>query len=90
MTQNTKVPGKFYPLQHSEWLKACHELTPAQRDVLYYLRTLDPYGNGLEINCAEIARELSSDRKQIHPDQAIATRFGLLELEATSQAIPIL
>lgn len=66
MTQNTKVPGKFYPLQHSEWLKACHELTPAQRDVLYYLRTLDPYGNGLEINCAEIARELSSDRKQIH------------------------
>ncbi len=62
---NSKINGKFYPLKHSEWLIACRELTPSKRDVLYYLRTLDPYGDGVEINCAEIARQLSSERRNI-------------------------
>ncbi|WP_228061087.1 MULTISPECIES: MarR family transcriptional regulator [unclassified Coleofasciculus] len=65
MTQ-TKIQGKFYPLQHTEWLRACHELTPAQRDVLYFIRTLDPYGEGLEVSIAEIARQLSTDQKTVH------------------------
>lgn len=65
MTQ-TKIQGKFYPLQHNEWLRACHELTPSQRDVLYFIRTLDPYGEGLEISIAEIARQLSTKNKTVH------------------------
>jgi hypothetical protein len=36
MTQ-AKIDGKFYPLQHEEWLRACRELTSAQRDVLFRL-----------------------------------------------------
>jgi hypothetical protein len=67
MTQNnTKIQGKFYPLQHDEWLRACRDLTPAQRDVLYYIRTLDPYNQGVEINCAEIARKLSGTERIVH------------------------
>ncbi|OUL23989.1 hypothetical protein BV378_20385 [Nostoc sp. RF31YmG] len=67
MTQSTtKIQGKFYPLQHEEWLRACRELTPAQRDVLYYLRTLDPYSTGLEISPARIAKDLSSEEKPVH------------------------
>jgi hypothetical protein len=62
----TKIQGKFYPLQHDEWLRACRELTPAQRDVLYFVRTLDPYGDGLEISIAEIARQLSTDKRTVH------------------------
>lgn len=62
----TKIRGKFYPLQHSEWLRACHELTPTQFQVLYFIRTLDPYDNGVEINCAEIARQLSTQKKTVH------------------------
>ncbi|HEY9615157.1 helix-turn-helix domain-containing protein [Allocoleopsis sp.] len=62
----TKIQGKFYPLQHDEWLRACRELTPAQRDVLYFVRTLDPYGDGLDISIAEIARQLSTDKKTVH------------------------
>jgi hypothetical protein len=62
----TKIQGKFYPLQHDEWLRACRELTPAQRDVLYFVRTLDPYGDGLDISIAEIARQLSTDRRTVH------------------------
>jgi hypothetical protein len=63
---NSKIQGKFYPLQHEEWLRACRELTPAQRDVLYYIRTLDPRNYGVEINAAEIARQLSSPERQVH------------------------
>ena len=63
---NSKIQGKFYPLQHEEWLRACRELTPAQRDVLYYIRTIDPYNQGIEINCAEIARQLSGSERVVH------------------------
>ncbi|MFL9458363.1 MarR family transcriptional regulator [Tolypothrix bouteillei VB521301_2] len=68
MTQQaySKIQGKFYPLQHEEWLKACRELTPAQRDVLYYIRTIDPRNYGIEINSAEIARQLSSLEHTVH------------------------
>ena len=66
MTQSTKIRGKFYPLQHSEWLRACQELTPSQRDLLYYIRTLDPYNNGIAINTAEIARTLSTNGRNVH------------------------
>jgi len=62
----TKIQGKFYPLQHDEWLRTCRELTPAQRDVLYFVRTLDPYGDGLDISIAEIARQLSTDKRTVH------------------------
>lgn len=65
MTQ-TKIQGKFYPLQHQEWLRACRELTPSQRDVLYYIRTIDPYNQGVDINAAEVARQLSGLGGKVH------------------------
>lgn len=67
MTQNvTKIQGKFYPLQPEEWLEACRELTQAQLSLLYYIRTNDPYNQGVEINCAEIARLLSKPGRTVH------------------------
>lgn len=67
MTQtNPKIQGKFYPLQHEEWLRACRELTPSQRDVLYFIRTLDPHNNGIKVTAAEIARQLSTPDKKVH------------------------
>jgi DNA-binding MarR family transcriptional regulator len=67
MTQNTvKIQEKFYSLQHEEWLRACRELKPAQKDLLYYIRTLDPYNQGIEINCANIARSLSTPKRVVH------------------------
>lgn len=62
----TKIDGKFYPLQHDEWLRACQELTSAQKDILYYIRTLDPYSDGVELSPAEIARSLSTESKTVH------------------------
>ncbi len=67
MTQNqTKIQGKFYPLQHEEFLSACHQLTPAQLMVLYFLRTLDPYDDGVEVSVSEMARRLSTESKEVH------------------------
>lgn len=63
---NSKIQGRFYPLQHEEWLKACRELTPAQRDILYYIRTIDPYNQGIDINAAEVARKLSAPERIVH------------------------
>ena len=64
MTQ--KIQGKFYPLKHEEWLKACKELTPAERDTLYYIRTLDPHNNGIAVSAAAIARDLSVPERMVH------------------------
>ena len=57
----SKIEGKFYPLQHEEWLRACRELTPAELKCLYYIRTSDPYSNGVRLTAAAIARDLSQE-----------------------------
>ena len=60
-----KIQGKFYPLQHEEWLKACKELSSGAKDVLYYIRTVDPYSNGIELTAAAIARQLGCHRSTV-------------------------
>jgi len=63
---NTKVSGKFYPLQNTEWVKACKELTHTQLSVLYYLRSADPYSNGMKIRASKIADELQISRQAVY------------------------
>nr|MDZ8061320.1 helix-turn-helix domain-containing protein [Nostoc sp. EkiNYC01] len=92
MTQpSTKIQGKFYALQHEEWLKACQELTPVQRDVLYYIRTLDPYNQRIDINVDEVARHLSAPERIVHRQtvsraikELTARRFLSDEITVTS------
>jgi DNA-binding transcriptional ArsR family regulator len=49
----------YYQLTSEEWLRACKELKPSEKDVLYYLRTLDPFGErDLDIGVREMARAL--------------------------------
>ena len=63
MTQNTvKIQGKFYPLQHEEWLRACRELKPAEISVLYYLKTSNPCGERMAVSCIDIASKLKLDK----------------------------
>jgi hypothetical protein len=90
-----KIEGKFYPLQHDEWVKACQELTPAQRDVLYFVRTLDPYNMGLDITAAEIARQLSKPNRIVHRQTVSRAlkeldRLGFIDLELISISIKVL
>ncbi|HEY9762377.1 MAG TPA: helix-turn-helix domain-containing protein [Trichocoleus sp.] len=51
-----------YRLTNDEWVQAVRKLKPAQKDVLYYLRTLDPFGDRyLDLKVREIARTLGYD-----------------------------
>lgn len=58
--------AKFYPLDRAEWLRACHELTPSELNVIYFIRTLDPDGNGIRVNSAAIAQQLSTPKHKVH------------------------
>lgn len=61
----SKIQEKFYPLQHEEWLRACRELAPAQKSLLYYIRTLDPCGENSLPEATEIAKALKLDRATV-------------------------
>ncbi|MBH8564448.1 MarR family transcriptional regulator [Nostoc sp. CENA67] len=63
---NEKLTGKFYPLQNAEWVKACKNLTHTQLSVLYYLRSADPYSNGMRVKASKIADELQISRQAVY------------------------
>jgi len=66
MTQNNpKIQGKFYPLQHEEWLKACRELNSAELDVFFYLKTVNPSGEKITIPYNVIASDLKKNKSTI-------------------------
>lgn len=62
----TKIQGKFYPLKSEEWLESINKLTHSELKILYYVRSLDPYNNGIDITPASIARDLSTDKNKMH------------------------
>lgn len=61
-----KIQGKFYPLQNEEVVKIFTELTKSQASVLLYIRTLDPYGNGINIKASQIAHSLQISRNAVY------------------------
>jgi len=95
MTQ-AKIEGKFYPLQHEEWLRACRELTPAELKCLYYIRTSDPYSNGVRLTAAAIARDLSCEGQPPVSRQTISRavkrldQLGYIDMEPLEFNVKIL
>ncbi len=59
MTQiASRIQGEFYPLQQEEWLRAWEELKPAEIKVLFYLRSIDPFGEKeLDFGIAALAQK---------------------------------
>ena len=62
----TKIQGKFYPLKSSEWIDSINQLTHSELKILYYVRSLDPYNNGIDLSASQIARDLSTDKNKMH------------------------
>ncbi|MEA5507972.1 hypothetical protein VB735_33795 [Halotia wernerae UHCC 0503] len=62
---DTKIQGKFYPLQHEEWLRACRELKPAEVEVLYYLNTINPCSESISIPYGIIASDLERNKSTV-------------------------
>ena len=61
-TQQNEAPPStelHYQLTHAEWLKAVRELNPHERNILFYIRTLDPFGDSeLDLKTKDIAQAL--------------------------------
>lgn len=87
--QATKIQGKFYPLQHEEWVKVCKELSSRARDVLYYIRTADPYSNGVEITAAAIARQLDCNRSTVSRALKELDAKGYIEMEILAAKVSV-
>ncbi|WP_319422173.1 MarR family transcriptional regulator [Pleurocapsa sp. FMAR1] len=66
MTTQTKIRGKFYPIQIEEWLESIKQLTFSEIKILYYLRITDPYNKGINITPAQIAKDLSTEEAGMH------------------------
>ena len=86
MTQAKKIQGKFYPLKSEEWLNSINQLTHSELKVLYYVRSLDPYNNGINLTPAQIARDLSTEKNKMHRStvgRALKTldRKGFINME---------
>ena len=66
-----RIEGKFYPLQNSEWVKVVKELTKSQLAILYYLRSLDPYGDGVKIRASKVAEDLEITKRAVNAAIAV-------------------
>jgi DNA-binding transcriptional ArsR family regulator len=84
MTQ-ARIQGKFYPLQHEEWLRVCKELTPSQIDVLYFIRTLDPNGESLLPRVTEIAKVLKLDKATVSRALKTLGQQGYIDWQPTNK-----
>ncbi|MFH7028774.1 MAG: hypothetical protein ACHBN1_26110 [Heteroscytonema crispum UTEX LB 1556] len=86
----TKIQGKFYPLKNSEWVDCCKQLTKSQLSVLYYLRSLDPYSNGIKVRASKISDELGISKRAVNAAIAILNERGYINLEDVEYSIKIL
>lgn len=80
-SSESKIENKFYPLQMEEHLRACKELTSAQRDICYYLKTLDPDGKGLDFSVKGLSEQLGLSRQTVSRALKVLDTLGWLELE---------
>jgi DNA-binding transcriptional ArsR family regulator len=79
-----------YRLTNEEWLKAVHELTESQKDVLYYLRTLDPFGDrDLDIGVREMAATLKINPSTVSRALKALDSKGYIDLEITKARVKL-
>ena len=82
MMTHTKIEGKFYALQNDEWLLAWSELKPAEVQVLYYLRTLDPFGDKeIELGVTQLSRLLGLAKSTVSKALKALSQLGWIDLE---------
>ena len=76
-----KVPGKFYPLQHQEFLKLNQLLTQSELAVYLWLKTNDPFGGKLiEADTQKIAEDLGISRRSVQRALVKLQQEELIEL----------
>jgi DNA-binding transcriptional ArsR family regulator len=82
MTQ--KIQGKFYPLQHQEFLQLNKRLTQSELAVYLWLKTNDPFGDKLvEASTKQIADDLNVSRRTVQRALVKLRNENLIDLIIT-------
>jgi DNA-binding MarR family transcriptional regulator len=88
----------FYRLTHNEWVETVKNLTGAEIKVLYYLRSLDPFGvkrsstegnRNLEYSITEMAKELNISKGAASKAVKKLDQIGLIEAQISRVKIKI-
>jgi hypothetical protein len=88
--QKTASTSIYYRLTNEEWLRAIRELRPAERDVLYYIRTLDPFGSKeLELGVRELAETLNCNPGTVSRALKVLNQKGYIELDLVTIRVRI-
>jgi uncharacterized membrane protein len=90
MTVERKPSEKYYRLTNEEWLRVVKDLKPAERDVLYYIRTLDPFGTQeLELGVREMADTLGCNPGTVSRALKVLDQKGYIELDLVTIRVRI-
>ena len=80
----------FYRLIHNEWVETVKNLTGAEIKVLYYLRSLDPFGDRhLEYSITEMAKELNISKGAASKAVKKLDQIGLINAQISKVKIKI-
>jgi DNA-binding MarR family transcriptional regulator len=80
----TKIEGKFYPLQHDELISLNKKLTASELSIYLWLKTKDPFGDKLvEADTLKIAEDLNVSRRTVQRALVKLDREELIDLVIT-------
>ncbi|MFM6642636.1 MAG: MarR family transcriptional regulator [Microcystis panniformis] len=89
MTQN-KIEGKFYALKPEEWLEVTKELRYAEVRVLYYLRTINPFGGrDLRVKVTDVATATGLQKGTVSKALKVLSDKGYIDLEITEALVKL-
>ncbi len=78
---STKIQGKFYPLQHEEFLNLNRILTQSELSVYLWLKTNDPFAQKfIEADTQEIANDLGISRRTVQRTLVKLLKEKLIDL----------
>ena len=88
--ENKHKAPLFYRLIHNEWVETVKNLTGAEIKVLYYLRSLDPFGDRhLEYSITEMAKELNISKGAASKAVKKLDQIGLIDAQIMKVKIKI-
>jgi hypothetical protein len=89
-TVERKPSERYYRLTNEEWLRVVKDLKPAERDILYYIRTLDPFGTQeLELGVREMADTLGCNPGTVSRALKVLDQKGYIELDLVTVRVRI-
>lgn len=81
---SSKSSKTFYQLTNEEWCRAWEALKPSEIKILYYLRTLHPFGGELKLKISDVAETLRLNRSTVSRGLGRLAKEGWVHLETVS------